>query len=71
MTNDRMADELEIRNLIAQLAQMADMLTIDELDTYLACFTEDAVWDMAGNVRKGHDEIRAGAEDLRVPEHAQ
>lgn len=65
MADDRIADELEIRNLIARLAQMADMATIDELDTYLTCFTADAVWDMAGAKRSGHAEIRAGAEERR------
>ena len=44
---ERLADELEIGNLIARLAHLADMA--EDLDDYVACFTEDAVWDFPGN----------------------
>jgi 3-phenylpropionate/cinnamic acid dioxygenase small subunit len=36
------ADELEIRNLVARLAQTADEGSLDE---YAALYTEDAIWD--------------------------
>jgi ketosteroid isomerase-like protein len=65
------ADELEIRNLVAAVAQLADVGTIDE---YMALFTEDAVWEMPDNPvvgvgasrRSGHDEIRAGVVERRA-----
>ena len=67
MSEDRLravADELEIRNLIARLAQLADDGGLDE---YLSLFTEDAVW---GNetlgMKTGHAEILKGAEDRRA-----
>jgi ketosteroid isomerase-like protein len=37
---EKLADEAEIRNLIARLAQLAD--SAPNFDEYLACFTEDA-----------------------------
>jgi 3-phenylpropionate/cinnamic acid dioxygenase small subunit len=46
----RVVAELEIRNVIARLAQLADSGDIDE---YLSLFTEDAVWDMPDNPRAG------------------
>jgi uncharacterized protein (TIGR02246 family) len=64
--SDRLADELAIRNLIARLAHMADMASIDDLDRYIACFTEDASWEMPGNERRGHEAIRAGARERRL-----
>src|SRR5690606_14878256 len=66
MTNDRVADELEIRNLLAEALWLADNAPIDDLDPYLACFTEDAEWEMFGDVRRGHDAIRDGAKDRRT-----
>ena len=55
----RLADEAEIRNLLARIAQLADE---GSLDDYLACFTEDATWGGAGfPERKGHAAILAGA----------
>jgi 3-phenylpropionate/cinnamic acid dioxygenase small subunit len=66
MTNDRVADELEIRNVLAEALWLADNAPIDDLDPYLACFTEDAEWEMFGDVRRGHADIRAGAEDRRT-----
>jgi 3-phenylpropionate/cinnamic acid dioxygenase small subunit len=61
----RTSDELAIRNLITELMWQADNASIDELDPYIACFTEDAEWEMFGDVRRGHAAIRAGAEDRR------
>jgi 3-phenylpropionate/cinnamic acid dioxygenase small subunit len=46
----RVVAELEIRNVIARLAQLADSGDIDE---YLSLFTEDAVWNMPDNPRAG------------------
>jgi 3-phenylpropionate/cinnamic acid dioxygenase small subunit len=62
---DRTADELAIRNLLAELAWHADHAPADDLDGYIACFTEDAQWTMFGDVRKGHDDLRAGAVERR------
>jgi ketosteroid isomerase-like protein len=42
------------------------MAGADDLDEYLSCFTDDAVWDMAGSVRRGHAEILAGAKERRM-----
>ena len=58
----RVADELEIRNVVARLAQLADT---GEIDAYVDLFTEDAVWDMPGSPRRGRDDIRAGALERR------
>jgi 3-phenylpropionate/cinnamic acid dioxygenase small subunit len=67
MTEDatirRVADELEIRNLVARLAQLADM---GDLDDYVDAFTEKAEWEMPGNPRHGRADIRAGAEERRA-----
>lgn len=61
----RTADELAIRRLLAELIWHADTTGIDDLDAYVACFTEDAQWEMFGDVRRGHAELRAGAEERR------
>jgi len=58
------ADELAIRNLISQLAQLADD---GELDTYIQCFSGDAVWGGIGfGEKKGTEEIMAGAVERRA-----
>lgn len=58
------ADELAVRNLIAQLAQSADD---GDLDDYIQLFSEDAVWGGAGfGEKKGHEEIMAGAVERRA-----
>lgn len=44
---EKVADELEIRNLVARLHQLADFA--DDLNDYLECFTEDAVWEFPGD----------------------
>jgi 3-phenylpropionate/cinnamic acid dioxygenase small subunit len=70
-TDRRVADELEIRNLVAALAQGADTGTVDD---YVALFVEDAVWEMpdnpvvgvAGSKRVGRDDIRAGVVERRA-----
>lgn len=61
----RVADELEIRNLVAKLAQLADE---GELDDYIELFTEDAHWDggVALGSAKGHEEILAAARGRRA-----
>jgi 3-phenylpropionate/cinnamic acid dioxygenase small subunit len=60
----RVADELEIRNLVARLAHLADFGS--DLDEYLDLFTPDAVWNMPGAPRQGHADILAGAVDRRA-----
>ncbi len=57
-------DELEIRNLLARLAHMADA---GELDDYIDLFSEDASWGGGGlQLRKGHAEILEGARERRA-----
>jgi ketosteroid isomerase-like protein len=57
-------DELEIRNLLSRVAQLADSDV--ELVDYIAQFTEDAIWEGAGfPARKGHAEILAGVRERR------
>lgn len=71
MTFDAAAAELEIRNVIAALAQFADTGTVDE---YVALFTDDAMWEMPANPandvpasnRTGRAEIAAGVRDRRA-----
>lgn len=58
----RLADELEIRNLVARLAQLADM---GDLNEYVSLFTDDASWEMPGAPRRGRADIMAGAQDRR------
>jgi 3-phenylpropionate/cinnamic acid dioxygenase small subunit len=60
----RVADELEIRNLVARLAQLADFGP--DLDEYIALFMPDAEWNMPGAPRRGHADIMAGAVDRRA-----
>ena len=60
----RVADELEIRNIIARLALITDGAgTVDE---YVSLFTEDAEWLMPGAPRHGRDDIRAGSNERRA-----
>lgn len=58
----RLADELEIRNVVARLAQLADM---GDLDEYVGLFTDDASWEMPGAPRHGRADILAGATERR------
>jgi uncharacterized protein (TIGR02246 family) len=53
---------LAIRNLIANVARLADG---DDVDAYVDLFTSDASWEMPGATRRGHEEIRAGAVERR------
>jgi 3-phenylpropionate/cinnamic acid dioxygenase small subunit len=69
----RIADELEIRNIVAELAQLADTAPDDELDRYLALLTDDATWVVLADVglletqeRKGHSEILEGVRERRA-----
>ncbi|HEU5309489.1 MAG TPA: nuclear transport factor 2 family protein [Acidimicrobiia bacterium] len=63
--------DAEIRTVLARIAQLADG---GDLDEYLTLFTEDAVWampdnpsvGMLANEKRGHAEIRAGAEERRA-----
>ena len=59
------ADDLAVRNLVARLAMMADTAPIDALEDYLACFTDEAVWESPTEVRRGIAEVRLGAEERR------
>jgi len=62
---ERTAAELEIRNILARLAQLADSGDTDE---YVSLLTDDVVWAMpanpaiglAGSERRGRDEIATG-----------
>ena len=66
-----MGADAEIRTLLARIAQLADT---GDLDEYLTCFTDDAVWampdnpavGMTANEKRGHAEIRQGAEERRA-----
>ena len=68
----RVADEMEIRNLVARLAHLADMAT--DLDVYLDCFTDDAVWEFPGSASEnlghsrteGKDQIAADRRERRA-----
>ncbi len=69
----RLADELEIRNVIALLAQLADTAPDDELDRYLALFTDDAAWVIGAEGgplppqgRHGQADILAGVRERRA-----
>jgi uncharacterized protein (TIGR02246 family) len=59
----RVADELDIRSIVARLAQLADD---GDLDEYVDLFTDDAHWAMPGAPRTGKADIRAGAEARRA-----
>ena len=65
----RTDDELAIRNLIAELAWQADHAPANKLDTYLGCFTEDAVLTVTNtdhaNVCTGIEAIKQVAVERR------
>jgi 3-phenylpropionate/cinnamic acid dioxygenase small subunit len=57
-------DELDIRNVIHRLAQLADEGTLED---YAALFTEDGVWDGgAFGLRKGTADLVAGGRERRA-----
>ena len=60
----RVADEIEVRNVLTRIAQLADDGSLDE---YMSLYTDDAVWDAGAElgVKRGHAEILAGAETRR------
>jgi uncharacterized protein (TIGR02246 family) len=65
MTEDvlaRVAAELEVRNVIARIALLADQ---GDLDEYIDQFTEDSAWLFPSAPRHGRADIRAGAEARR------
>jgi hypothetical protein len=61
----RAIDELDIRNVIHRLAQLADEGTLED---YAALFTDDAVWDGGAvfGVRRGKADIVAGGRERRA-----
>jgi uncharacterized protein (TIGR02246 family) len=58
----RVVAELEIRNLIARIAHLADH---GDLDEYVSLFTEDGSWEFPGGPRRGRADILAGAQERR------
>jgi len=58
----RVAAELEIRNLIARVAQLADH---GDLEEYASLFTEDGSWEFPGRPRRGRADILVGARERR------
>jgi 3-phenylpropionate/cinnamic acid dioxygenase small subunit len=61
----RVADEIEVRNVLTRIAQLADDGSLDE---YMSLYTEDSVWDAGAalGVKRGHAEILAGAKERRA-----
>lgn len=66
----RISDELEIRNLIARLAQCADRGDLEECGSL---YTEDANWELRGQQggptiapRRGRDDIITGSRERRA-----
>jgi hypothetical protein len=62
------ADELEIRNLVARLGHLADRG--EDLDEYLDCFVDEAVWDLPGNGEVGAAR-NVGREAIRADRQAR
>jgi 3-phenylpropionate/cinnamic acid dioxygenase small subunit len=71
---ERVADELEIRNVVARLAQLADDGATDE---YISLLTDDIAWVMPANPaiglpaseRRGHADVAAGQRDRMAGGH--
>lgn len=71
---ERVAAELEIRNVLARLAQLADTGDTDE---YVSLLTDDIVWamppnptiDLAASERHGRDEIATGQRERMTAGH--
>jgi hypothetical protein len=62
----QVADELEIRNLVGRMAQLADSAPAEDLGEYASLFTEDAHWEMPGSAFDGVAAIVDGAKDRRA-----
>jgi ketosteroid isomerase-like protein len=60
----RAADEAEIRNVVARVAQLADSDS-DDFTEYLALWDAEAVTIHPTDTARGHDEIFARSVDLR------
>jgi uncharacterized protein (TIGR02246 family) len=58
----RVAADLEVRNLIARVAHLADD---GDLDEYALLFTEDSSWEFPGAPRRGRADILVGAQARR------
>ena len=58
-----MNDEAAVRNLVAQLAMLADG---GDLEEYVDLFTDDARWDMPGGELQGRENLLAGAIERRA-----
>jgi uncharacterized protein (TIGR02246 family) len=65
-TMQQVADELEIRNVVARLAHLADNSGPDDLDEYVSLYTDDAVWGVSGNEIRGSAAIREAARERRL-----
>jgi ketosteroid isomerase-like protein len=71
---EHVASELEIRNLLAKLAQLADS---GDTEAYVALLCDDVVWAMpdnpsiglAGSERHGRDEIARGQRERIAAGH--
>lgn len=63
----RIADELEVRNLLDRVSLLNDTGTVDE---YMACWSEDALWDYPDDPRRGHEAIRAAFVERRARREA-
>jgi len=71
---DRVAADVEIRNVLARLARLADT---GDTDAYVALLTEDVVWAMpenpaiglAASERRGRDEIANGQRERMAAGH--
>ena len=63
----QLADELEIRDMVSRVAHLTD--TAEELDEYMALYTEDATWGPqpgASDSTTGHPAIEAGVRERRA-----
>jgi uncharacterized protein (TIGR02246 family) len=58
-----MSDDVAIRNVVAQLAMLADG---GDLEEYVDLFTADARWDMPGGELQGRENLLAGAIERRA-----
>ena len=64
--NNRSDDADEIRDLIGRLSHLSDHGLLSELDEYANCFTEDGIFEMPTETRRGRDDIRAGSKERRT-----